>query len=75
VDWRRTVALCKFVDAVLPQLTATQCLEASVLFRQRVEDVISITDDIVMTGAHHSALLEQTNILLNARGSRSSAND
>jgi hypothetical protein len=62
----RLVALCKFVDAVLPQLTARQCRQIAPLFRQGVEDAMSQTDDMLAPSAYHATLLEQTNILMTA---------
>jgi hypothetical protein len=62
----RLVVLCKFADAVLPQLTAVQCKQIDSLFRQGIEDALSRTDDIKVSGGYHAALLEQTNVLLAA---------
>jgi hypothetical protein len=62
----RMAVLCKFVDAVLPQLATTQCRDAARLFRQGVEDAMSLTDDAAMPAEYHAAFLEQANILLNA---------
>jgi hypothetical protein len=60
----RTVVLCKFADAVLPQLTAAQARQVAALFRQGVEDAMACADDIAVPGAYHTTLLEQTNVLL-----------
>jgi hypothetical protein len=62
----RLVVLCKFVDAVLPQLDAAQSREVERLFRQGVEDAMSLVDDIAVPCAYHTTLLEQTNVLLTA---------
>jgi hypothetical protein len=62
----RFVVLCKFVDAVLPQLSVRQRQRIVPLFRQGVEDVMSRTDDIIVPVTYYATLLEQTNILLDA---------
>jgi hypothetical protein len=67
----RMVVLCKFVDVVLPQLTAAQCRQIDRLFRRGVEDAMSCTDDIAVSGTYHATLLEQTNILLTVLGQKS----
>ncbi|MGU7775727.1 hypothetical protein ACV229_36955 [Burkholderia sp. MR1-5-21] len=64
----RMVVLCKFVDAVLPQLNAAQCREIERLFRHGVEDAMSYADDIPLLGTYQRTLLEQTNVLLIALG-------
>lgn len=66
----RMVVLCKFVDVVLPQLTAAQCRQIDRLFRQGVEDAMSRTDDIAVSGTYHTTLLEQTNVLLTVLGQK-----
>lgn len=67
----RLAVLCKFVDAVLPQLTADQCRQIDLSFRQGVEDLISRTEDIVTPVTYHTTLLEQTNVLLIVLAKRS----
>lgn len=67
----RTVVLCKFVDAVLPQLTAAQCRQIDPLFRQGIEDAMACTDDVAVPGIYHTTLLEQTNVLLAALAKKS----
>lgn len=62
----RMVVLCKFVDAVLPQLRQTQCRQIARTFREGIEDVLSRTDDIAVPRAYHTTLLEQINVLLTA---------
>jgi hypothetical protein len=65
------VVLCKFVDAVLPQLTAAQCRQIDPTFRQGIEDAMARTDDVVVPGLYHTTLLEQTNVLLVALAKKS----
>lgn len=62
----RMVVLCKFVDAVMPQLTPAQCREVGRLFRQGIEDAMSNTDDIEVPTTYHETLLQQTNVLIAA---------
>jgi hypothetical protein len=57
----------------LPQLTAAQCDEITRIFRHGVNDTMSITDDVEMPSAYHTALLEQTNALLAALEEQGSA--
>ncbi|MGF6533400.1 MULTISPECIES: hypothetical protein [Paraburkholderia] len=69
----RAMVLCRFFDATLPQLTAAQCDEITRIFRHGVNDTMSITDDVEMPSAYHTALLEQTNALLAALEEQGSA--
>jgi hypothetical protein len=62
----RMVVFCKFVEAVLPQLSAAQRATVIKQFRQGVEEVLSCTDDVAVPAAYHATLLEQTNVLLTA---------
>ncbi|MEC5406549.1 hypothetical protein VOM14_13415 [Paraburkholderia sp. MPAMCS5] len=62
----RLVVLCKFVDAVLPQLSEAQCKLIGRSFREGIEDALSRTDDVAVPRAYHTTLLEQINILLTA---------
>lgn len=67
----RVVVLCKFVDAVFPELTAAQCKRLIPIFRQGIENAMSQTDDIVTPPAYQATLLEQTNVLLAALQTKS----
>ncbi|HDR9504448.1 MULTISPECIES: hypothetical protein [Burkholderia cepacia complex] len=58
--------LYKFVDAALPQFTASQRADVARLLRQGIENIMSITDDVEMPAEYHTALLDQANILLAA---------
>ncbi|MGF6779233.1 hypothetical protein [Paraburkholderia sp. GAS334] len=60
----RAMVLGKFFDMVLPQLTASQCVEISQSFRGGIEDAMSLMDDVALPGEYHSALLELTNVIL-----------
>jgi hypothetical protein len=62
----RMVVLCKFVDAVLPQLSAAQRTTITTQVRQGVEEALSSTDDVAVPAEYHATLLEQTNVLLTA---------
>ena len=62
----RMVVLCKFVDAVLPELSKSQCKQIARSFREGIEDLLSRTDDIAVPRAYHTTLLEQINVLLTA---------
>ena len=62
----RLAVLCKFVDAVLPRLTAEQCAQIVPSFREGVEDALSRIDDIAVSGEYQTTFIEQTNVLLTA---------
>jgi hypothetical protein len=64
----RAIALSKFLEAVLPQLTATQRTAAIMPFRCGVEDAMSHMDNVVLPAEFHSALLEITNTILAGLG-------
>ncbi len=69
----RLAVLCKFVDAVLPQLAAVQCQEIDLSFRRGIEELLSRTEDIVTPVEYHTTLMEQTNVMLAALAQRGSA--
>lgn len=60
----RAMVLGKFFDAALPQLTATQRAETTALFRQGIEEAMSLMDDVALPAEYHWALLELTNSIL-----------
>jgi len=62
----RLRVLCKFIDAVLPRLSSTQCDEIAARFRLGVGDVMSLTDGVAPLAEYHEALLKQTAVLLTA---------
>ncbi|WP_426400812.1 hypothetical protein ACN9M1_27105 (plasmid) [Ralstonia sp. R-29] len=62
----RLAVLYKFTTAVMSQLDPVQRMEIAKRLRAGVDDVLSLTDDIALPNEYHNALLEQTNILLNA---------
>lgn len=66
----RLAVLCKFVDAVLPQLAADQCLRIESSFRQGIEELLSRTEDMVTPPTYHATLMEQTNVMLEALAQR-----
>jgi hypothetical protein len=67
--WRfgaQLAILCKFVDAVFPELTDVQCKRVVPLFRKGIEDAMASTDDMAVPAVYQEALLEQANVLLAA---------
>ena len=62
----KAVAYQTFVEAVLPMLTATQNVDLSMRFQQRIEDVMAVMDDIALPADYHAVLLAKTNELLAA---------
>ncbi|MGN6086209.1 hypothetical protein [Trinickia sp.] len=68
----RLAVLCKFVDAVVPQLAGDQCLKIDSSFRKGIEELLSRTEDIVTPPGYHTTLMEQTNVMLAALAQRSS---
>ena len=62
----RVAVLSRFVDAVLPLLTPTQCVELDESFRHAIEDVMSLMDDTPAPAGYHSTLLKQINLILDA---------
>ena len=62
----RAMVLGKFFEAVLPHVTTSQRAETTRSFRQGIEDVMSLMDDVVLPAEYHSELLELTNATLAA---------
>lgn len=60
------MVLGKFLEAVLPHLTTVQRAAATRSFRQGIEDVMALMDDVALPAEYHSALLELTNAILAA---------
>ncbi|CAN0627915.1 conserved protein of unknown function [Burkholderia multivorans] len=60
----RALVLGKFLEAALPCLTAAQRDEVRRSFRQGVEDVMSLMDDVQLPAEYHSTLLAVTNSIL-----------
>ena len=69
----QAIVLGQFFDAALPQLTILQRGEVTRSFRQGIEDVLSLTDDVALPADYHSALLQLTNSILVALGQESAA--
>ena len=44
----RAMVLGKFFDVVLPQLTASQCVEISQSFQSGIEDAMALMDDVAL---------------------------
>jgi hypothetical protein len=67
----RVAVMSVLLDVTLPKLTLAQCVEITKLFRDGIEDTLSLMDDIPVPGEYRSTLLEQTNLflaILNASG-------
>lgn len=64
----RAMVLGRFLEAVLPHLTPLQRAEVNWSFRQGIEEVLSLMDDVALPAEYHSALLELTNAILAALG-------
>jgi hypothetical protein len=62
----RSIALTKFIEAVLPYLTASQSVMVSHSFRQGIDEVLSLMDDVPVQPAHLAALLEMTSSIQEA---------
>jgi len=62
----RAIVLTKFLDAVLPYLTTSQSVMISNAFRQGLDEVLSLMDDVTVPPEHLAALLEMTNSILRA---------
>ncbi|TKC88764.1 hypothetical protein FAZ69_13525 [Trinickia terrae] len=66
----RLVALMKFVDATLPQLTAVQRQHIERFFLKGIEETMAHIDDIALPEVYQSALLEQVDVLLDSLAQR-----
>ncbi|TKC81313.1 hypothetical protein FAZ69_28715 [Trinickia terrae] len=66
----KSVACQKFIEAALPYLTAAQSVEISRAFREKIEDVMALMDDVALPAEYHSTLLEKTNELLDSLAAR-----
>ena len=62
----RAMVLGTFFDVVLPHLNTSQRAQVTHSFRQGIEDVMSLMDDIALPGEYHSALLGLTNEIVAA---------
>ena len=60
----RAMVLGKFHEAVLPHLTTLQRVEITRSFRQGIEEVFSLMDDVPLSAEYHSSLLDITNVIL-----------
>ena len=67
----RAMVLNKFFDAALPQLTSLQRGEVTRSFRQGIEDILSLMDDVALPAEYYPALLDLTNTILAALGQKS----
>lgn len=62
----RVIVLTTFLDAVLPYLTTSQSVMIGNSFRQGMDQVLSLTDDVRVPPEHQAALLEMTGSILEA---------
>jgi hypothetical protein len=62
----RSIVLTKFLDAVLPYLTTSQSVIVSHSFRQGIDEVLALLDDVPVPPEHLATLLEMTSSIQNA---------
>ncbi|WP_144140771.1 hypothetical protein [Paraburkholderia sp. BCC1884] len=60
----RAMVLGSFFDAAIPYLAPLQRIEVTQSFRRRIEDVMSMMDDVSLPAEYHSTLLDLTNSVL-----------
>lgn len=70
-----SMVLGKFLNAAPPHLTVLQRAEATRSFRQRVEEAMSLMDDVALPAEYHSAMPELTNTILAALGQESATRE
>ncbi|WP_395063287.1 hypothetical protein [Paraburkholderia silvatlantica] len=63
------VVMSKFVEAVLPQLSATQIERTILAFRAQLGEAMAVADDVLLPGEYRATLIEQANMLLSRLGS------
>ena len=63
------VVMTKFVEAVLPQLSATQIERTIIAFRAQLGEAIAVADDVLLPREYRVTLIEQANVLLARLGS------
>lgn len=63
------VVMTKFVEAVLPQLSAAQIESTILAFRALLGEAITVADDVLLPGDYRTTLIEQANMLLARLGS------
>jgi hypothetical protein len=66
----KTVAFQSFIEAALPLLTASQSMAIAHVFRQKIEDVMALMDDVALPAEYHATLLDKTNELLDFLAAR-----
>ena len=66
----QVMVLGTFLEVVMPHLTTSQRTEVTRSFRQGIEEVMSLMDDVALPAEYHSALLERTNAILAALGQK-----
>nr|WP_233465439.1 hypothetical protein [Paraburkholderia madseniana] len=60
----RVMVISKLLDATLPRLTPSQCIDVEQAFRDRIEGAMAHIGDIPMPEQYHSELSELTNLYL-----------
>ena len=63
------VVMTKFVEAVLPQLSAAQIESTILAFRALLGEAMTVADDVLLPGDYRTTLIEQANMLLARLGS------
>ncbi|WP_154677843.1 hypothetical protein [Paraburkholderia nodosa] len=63
------VVMTKFVEAVLPQLSAPQIERTILAFRAQLGEAMAVADDVLLPGEYRATLIEQANMLLARLGS------
>ncbi|SDE27556.1 hypothetical protein [Paraburkholderia lycopersici] len=58
------VVMTKFVEAVLPQLSAAQIERTIQAFRAQLGEAMAVADDVMLPGDYRTTLIEQANVLL-----------
>ncbi|WP_063769066.1 hypothetical protein [Paraburkholderia heleia] len=63
------VVMSKFVEAVLPQLSAAQIERTILAFHAQLGEAMAVADGVLLPGEYRATLIEQANMLLSRLGS------
>jgi len=66
----RALVLGKFLEVAMSQLTAAQCRDITPAFKQGIEDIMTMMDDMALPQAFHSEFLSLTNTIIDKLGHR-----
>jgi len=69
----RALVLGKFTEVAMSLLTTGQCLEIEPAFREAIEEIMGMADDVALPQAFHSELLSMTNEIIESLNNRSGA--